>query len=593
MGTFAENPYIFQTHDASPNKELFCGRTQDLEKIIKCLRRNESIALFGERRIGKTLVLYILRDLINDTVPSQRPYQLIDAELGTQWDKLCSQFSESCAIFIDPQDFPAGSKQASELFQDEIQEACVASGLHIPTKGKKKHSSLVELFKNIAMQLGKRSERLIVLVDEVENLKYFEDSQQVFNNLRSIIQAHSDRISFVFAGAEHWHQDVKYGNSPLANNLWQCYLKSPDSRAIRQFLIVKPLSKVLGDKTADRLSHDIIEITGGKPWFVQIICYFLWQRRGEVGDRAFDRIWQTFLRDEVKRQTVKQHLKVFYDQADSSTKQILEVLAVTQPLSVKQLARRSSIPEGEVSAILDDLEELGRVQPQKGLLRIGGKRYRFSDEITRVYWQERAKGIPKRLPWNKVLRNVIKWGVVGVLLIVALFLILYAYPRLGHHSVELPECAAEVWYPLSVEDTEEGNIRVVASNSEKPSAAPLTVTVSLSSAFVDYNCEGSNMLQFIQLKPGEKRPRELRYLVHPSVPVSEITTELTLASADASKKSSFEMQRRLPIKRHLIHFEALIVALAGLIARKEIVQLIGTVLGLVSTARSSESSTKQ
>ena len=54
------SPY-FINFDPSPTKlQMFFGRQRELATIISHLQKGESILLIGEKRIGKTFLLYIL-----------------------------------------------------------------------------------------------------------------------------------------------------------------------------------------------------------------------------------------------------------------------------------------------------------------------------------------------------------------------------------------------------------------------------------------------------------------------------------------------------------------------------------------------------
>ena len=51
--------YTLSTVDSNEYKHLICGRQDDVSKLIDHIHNRRSVALFGERRIGKTSVLYI------------------------------------------------------------------------------------------------------------------------------------------------------------------------------------------------------------------------------------------------------------------------------------------------------------------------------------------------------------------------------------------------------------------------------------------------------------------------------------------------------------------------------------------------------
>src|SRR6266849_2461320 len=60
-----DNIYSISATPDSTYLPLVCGRTKDLQELLKYIAANHSVALFGERRIGKTSLLYLLEYIIN------------------------------------------------------------------------------------------------------------------------------------------------------------------------------------------------------------------------------------------------------------------------------------------------------------------------------------------------------------------------------------------------------------------------------------------------------------------------------------------------------------------------------------------------
>ena len=73
--------YSYTTQDTPEFKSLFCGRLNDLTQLLGYISEGQSVALFGERRIGKTLLLWFLRDIINGDIQNYR-HQLFDEQLA-------------------------------------------------------------------------------------------------------------------------------------------------------------------------------------------------------------------------------------------------------------------------------------------------------------------------------------------------------------------------------------------------------------------------------------------------------------------------------------------------------------------------------
>src|SRR6266702_2577565 len=73
------NPYTTSTQDSPEYKQLLSGRTDDLAQILGHIALGHSIALFGERRIGKTSLLFLLRDIINGQIEHYRSHMIDDS----------------------------------------------------------------------------------------------------------------------------------------------------------------------------------------------------------------------------------------------------------------------------------------------------------------------------------------------------------------------------------------------------------------------------------------------------------------------------------------------------------------------------------
>lgn len=60
----------FAPNNNEASKLLFTGRTKDLEKIFNFILSGNCVALYGERKSGKTLTLKIIQAIINGDIKS-------------------------------------------------------------------------------------------------------------------------------------------------------------------------------------------------------------------------------------------------------------------------------------------------------------------------------------------------------------------------------------------------------------------------------------------------------------------------------------------------------------------------------------------
>src|SRR5438105_4166519 len=94
--------YTIATNDSLEYKQLVCGRTDDIAKLLNNISQGQSIALFGERRIGKTSVLYLVRDIINGEIDNYRS-NLIDLNLKLAIDSLKAKVPHLKAVYLNLQ----------------------------------------------------------------------------------------------------------------------------------------------------------------------------------------------------------------------------------------------------------------------------------------------------------------------------------------------------------------------------------------------------------------------------------------------------------------------------------------------------------
>lgn len=258
-GTFVVNPYIA----GSPVKDsaMFFGREDVYAWLRQHLRgeyQDNVIVLFGERRSGKTSVLYQMKSQLGDEryVPVLLDLQGMGLEGvdGFLWEVarkivLSLRGVEGVPLLDRPnrQDF---EQNPQHYFEDVFLPPIIAA-------------------------LGKR--RLLLMFDEAgrleEKVQAGEMSADIFDYLRAVIQ-HGTRMNFLFSlGSRVETMSSKY------SQLFSLAVYRKISFLDQDFaedLITQPVAKYYSYSPA-AIGH-ILRLTAGQPYYTQLVCHNLFTR---------------------------------------------------------------------------------------------------------------------------------------------------------------------------------------------------------------------------------------------------------------------------------------------------------------------------
>jgi biotin operon repressor len=551
--------YAISTRDVPEFKSLFCGRRNDVAELLDHLSKGHSVAIFGERKIGKTSLLYIVRDIINGETDAYQA-DLIDLELQSTVESLKTKAPKGHAIFVGLLGLTsADSEGLVRLLHRELQTV----GL-LDTDFKRVSSlseTLIVLDKKMA-----DDERIVILMDEMEVLLGCKESRQIFGNLRSVIQS-CPHTCFVFAGAEYWYKPIKQKTSPLVGNVRVLYLKAAAQFPTEAYLIANPLKDYLssGCDIAE-VTRTVVEWTACKPYYVQAACLAITEvcTKG----RQLPEDWRTVAQERVG-EIAGPILDAFYisDSLDTLSTKILALLANKPGLTVKELAQKLGYSEKVIWDKVDDLEALDKVRKR-------GSEYRVVGTLIER-WGQRTQDVPKvKNPW---LERV-KWAGTVLLLALAVWVYSYTHPPLYPFSFDFPNGVVVVRMPSSLEQEESGITEASIQNTSPTTI--YSVTVSLMSGDVDYQLDGTNRVCFDSLAKGEKRYWKSTFLSRASISGDFFESQILIVHGAISSDSyRFDIPRRvLPIKRYWGLVSTCLVALNGFLFKQELAQLASSVI---------------
>jgi len=373
---FVEIPNPYATgRPLGPGSPVFFGR-DDLFGFVRenlgGLGRENILLLVGQRRMGKTSLL------------RQLPGHLGEAYL---------------AVYLDCQALGFEGGVAGLLYDIalEIVEALASQGIDGEPPAlddlteRPTHAFEKEFLPQVVQALDGRV--LLLLFDEFEELEMRsrggELSPTVFPYLRHLMQ-HSQHLAFLFAGTHRLEDLTAHYWSILFNIALYRRVGALDAGSARR-LIVEPVQGyglVYDDLAVDKM----LRVTGGHPYFLQLLCYAL--------VNLHNRERRNYLTIEDVNRTLAEivgfgeaHLAFLW--GESSPQEQAVLLALAQLLSVGE--------PGTQGAIFGLLEEFGLQVSRAGIAEAisqmvrreilqraeqGDDRYEFTVDLMRLWLEE-------------------------------------------------------------------------------------------------------------------------------------------------------------------------------------------------------------
>jgi len=259
------NPYIAGApvvHD-----DQFYGRDNLMTRVLQTIHNN-SILLYGERRIGKTSFQHRLK---------KRLQELQDPDF------------DFYPVYIDLQGIPE-TKFFATLAHDVLEElAPVLEGLQVGEAlrdgAEYDYRNLVRDLRSVLHRLrehsGGKKVKLVLLIDEVDELNSYDP--RINQRLRSLfMKSFAEDMVAVVSGVgikKHWESE----GSPWYNFFEEIPVK-PFRREDAADLIERPIRGVF--KLEQGVTDRIITLTDCKPYLIQKLCVSLVNRLHEEGRRV-------------------------------------------------------------------------------------------------------------------------------------------------------------------------------------------------------------------------------------------------------------------------------------------------------------------
>jgi GTPase SAR1 family protein len=372
------NPYVVGT--PVQNEKLFFGRKKVFDFAVDNLsagEQNNVLIFFGQRRIGKSSLLYRLK---NSTLKADYLF-----------------------VYIDCQGF-ADSDTGKTLYRicESIHAAASENNIYLeaPNLERFKDNTFIELDAYLdRAEKALELKTLVLMLDEYEFLEYkVKDGSltpAIFDKLRNIMQHRNKKMTFIFVGTHRLQELTSTYWSFLFNTALYYEIGSlgePEARA----LITEP---VKGYLRYDELAVDkILRVTGMHPYFIQGTCRAI---VNYCNRRKKNYVTLTDV-NEVMREAVESstaHVKYLYqDYANETERTVLTLLArVTDDSKLFSTATEISRFASENQFEYDPkfVQEILSGLKNKRLIREDGEQrgelFGFEYEFLRIWIKEHIK----------------------------------------------------------------------------------------------------------------------------------------------------------------------------------------------------------
>ena len=249
---------------------MFKGRREEKSEILDGLRQGDSFAIIGGTRIGKTSLLYELKRVMLEELGRDQGWVVGPLFLSThQFPELSQraiyrQIIQEFTQTIRPIRFPDLKVNTDKLFDRSVtEESAFPAFVKV----------LAKIVEEVAADM-----KMVIMIDEVDELQRHDWSNTFFNNLRHLISQTglSRNVAICIAGTLEIFSLYKVAGSPFLNVI-------SGTKSLR-LLSPEETAELVGEPTNHQVDAEVIDHiydqTGGHPFLIQFLMKHLCRKFG-------------------------------------------------------------------------------------------------------------------------------------------------------------------------------------------------------------------------------------------------------------------------------------------------------------------------
>lgn len=345
---------------------MFFGRRELRREVLDGVRRGASFAIIGGTRIGKTSLLFQVRNALMEELRSTQNTVIGPVFLSTHEFPRLSQsliyrkVIEEFRLTMNTQGSDDGWKKGVRLFDEDLEEDDAFPAFR---------QALDTIFQSRDVD-----RRIVVMIDEVDELSRYEWSHSFFNNLRHLISQTTagERIAIVIAGTLAIRSLYEVAGSPFLNVIQGTKTLELLSRAETEELIGRPTNNQLDPSLVSQIFFE----TGGHPFLTQYLMKGLCLRFDDRLNAATESDLQTLVEAYFRERTDFDNWVA--DFADNERRTYRLIAGSKQGVTRADLIREIGDPM-KVSHAIRMLIHIGVIReerPNSNRYQVGGDMFR-------------------------------------------------------------------------------------------------------------------------------------------------------------------------------------------------------------------------
>lgn len=256
--------------------EAFCNRSDEIERLSKNIHKIAHTLLISPRRYGKTSLA--LRAIEHSGLPHAYIDLFMKYDAESVIDEFYINLGRLLSTIIKPTE-SALRKIESMLKNLNVSIRLEKMGFEFmlaPRSSNKKNIKLLLL--DIDELLGKQNQRVIIFIDEIQELSQNPICSEVESALRFVAQKTS-HISFIFSGSHRALLRKMFDDRsrPLYKLCHTMNISRISQEHYKSF-INKFASRIWKQKMLDMVIDEILISTQCHPYYVNVLCGYLFEQ---------------------------------------------------------------------------------------------------------------------------------------------------------------------------------------------------------------------------------------------------------------------------------------------------------------------------
>jgi hypothetical protein len=329
--------------------KLFCNRREEIKTLKRDILSGQNLLLYAPRRFGKSSLIFETIDKLKKEEPKFRYIFLDLMSIATQEEFVQNYFNAIANTLEEPTDKVVRFFKEIAKIRPNIKVTFSDSGQAKFSLEffKKDMASILEDILNTPLHFTQKF-KIAVIFDEFQEI----EALGLENKFRSIIQQHSNKLSYIFLGSKKSIIAKMFQDKQKAfyRSVKHITLKPIPTKEWEEFIIYH--FKETGKRIDPVFVQEIVNFTKGFPYYTQQFAYELWNIcEKEVDESLIDRTKEIILSHEQEIFVTE------WDMLTHNQKKVLKLVAASGGENVynEELLLRFEIKSASLQAALKSL----------------------------------------------------------------------------------------------------------------------------------------------------------------------------------------------------------------------------------------------